>query len=33
LAIPTFISFIALSLKVMQEKAKTRQALKLEGSV
>lgn len=33
LAIPTFISFIALSLKVMQEKAKIRQALKLEGSV
>lgn len=33
LAIPTFISFIALSLKVMQEKAKTKQTLKLEGSV
>ncbi|EPI4987434.1 hypothetical protein ACFMKF_25055, partial [Acinetobacter baumannii] len=33
LAIPTFISFIALSLKVIYEKSKNKQVLKLEESL
>ncbi|MBD0153173.1 MFS transporter, partial [Acinetobacter baumannii] len=33
LAIPTFISFIALSLKIIYEKSKHKQVLKLEESL